>query len=136
VEYENKIPEDLGRVRGLTHKFESMKRVVDFKLLEGKFFLNYLTIDYKVNWYDAETDSLKFETALRQELLINKVDTQPEERITVTQKMKGYGLQYQDLPYNKKFWDSYNMIKESPLDHKIIMDLELEGPLEKQFQKN
>jgi len=136
VEYENNIPEDLGRVRGLNHKFESMRRVVDFKFIEGKFFLNYLTIDYKVNWYDAETDMLKFETALRQELLINKVQAQPEERITVTQKMKGYGLQYQDLPYNKKFWDSYNMIKESPLDQKIIMDLELEGPLEKQFQKH
>ena len=73
VEYENKIPEDLGRKRGLTHKFESMKRVVDFRMFEGKFFLNYLTVDYKVNWYDAETEELRFETELQQQLLINKV---------------------------------------------------------------
>ncbi len=136
VEYENNIPEDLGRRRGLTHKFESMKRVVDFRLFEGKFFLNYLTVDYKVNWYDAETEELRFETELQQQLLINKVFPEPEERIGVTQKMRSYGLQYQDQPYNKKFWDVYNVIKDSPLDKKIVTDLELSGPLEKQFEKN
>ena len=136
VEYENKIPEDLGRKRGLTHKFESMKRVVDFRMFEGKFFLNYLTVDYKVNWYDAETEELRFETELQQQLLINKVFPEPEERIGVTQKMRSYGLQYQDQPYNKKFWDVYNVIKDSPLDKRIITDLELSGPLEKQFEKN
>ncbi len=136
VEYENKIPEDLGRKSGLIRKFESIKRVVDFRFFEGKFFLNYLTIDYKVNWYDPETDKLRFETELKQQLLINQVFSEPEERIGITKKMRGYGLQYQDLPYNKKFWEEYNVIKDSPLDKKIIADLELEGPLEEQFEKN
>jgi hypothetical protein len=136
VEYENNVPEDLGHMRGLIRKFESIKRIVDFKFFEGKFFLNYLTVDYKVNWYDASTDSLRFETELKQQLLINKVYSKPDERIGVTKKMKSYGLQYQDLPYNKKFWEVYNVIKESPLDKRIITDLELEGPLEKQFEKN
>ena len=136
VEYENNVPEDLGKKRGLTRQFESMKRVVDFKLYEGKFFLNYLTVDYRVNWYESDTQKLRFETELSQQLLINHVIPGPEEKIGVTQKMRSYGLQYQDQPYNKSFWDSYNVIKESPLDQKIIEDLELSGPLEKQFQKN
>jgi hypothetical protein len=136
VEYENKIPEDLGRKSGLVRKFESMRRVSDFREFEGKFFLNYLTVDYKVNWYDPETNKLKFETELQQQLLINEVISHPDERISITKKMRSYGLQYQDLPYNKKFWEDYNVIKESPLDKKIIADLELEGPLEVQFEKN
>jgi hypothetical protein len=136
VEYENSIPEDLGKKRGLIRRFESIKRVVDFKFFEGKFFLNYLTVDYKLNWYDPETDKLRFETELQQQLLINHIIPEPDERIAITQKMRSYGLQYQDQPYNKKFWDEYNVIKDSPLDKKIIVDLELEGPLEKQFQKN
>ena len=136
VEYENKMPEDLGKRRGLVRRFESIKRVVDFKAFEGKFFLNYLTIDYKVNWYDPETDKLRFETELQQQLLINQVFKDPEERIPSTQKMRSYGLQYQDQPYNKKFWDEYNVIKDSPLDKQIISDLELQGPLEVQFEKN
>ncbi len=136
VEYENSMPEDLGKKRGLVRRFESIKRVVDFKFFEGKFFLNYLTVDYKLNWYDPETDKLRFETELQQQLLINNVVSEPDDRIAITQKMRSYGLQYQDQPYNKKFWDEYNVIKDSPLDKKIIVDLELEGPLEKQFQKN
>jgi hypothetical protein len=62
------------------------------------------------------------------------VDINPDERIGTTEKMRSYGLQYQDLPYNKGFWDNYNVIKESPLDRQIIKDLEREMPLEKQFQ--
>lgn len=134
VEYENNIPEDLGRKSGLTRKFESLRRVVDFKFFEGKFYLNYITVDYKVNWYDPKTDKLKFETELTQLLLINKVISQFHDKIP--NKMRSYGLQYQDLPYNKEFWDNYNTIKESPLDHKIIEDLELIAPLDKQFEKN
>jgi hypothetical protein len=48
--------------------------------------------------------------------------------------MRNYGLQYQDQPYNKNFWDNYNVIKATPLDKKIIKDLEKEVPLEKQFK--
>ncbi len=136
VEYENSLPEELGRKRGLVRRFESMKRVVDFKAYGDKFFLNYLTVDYRVNWYDPETDKLRFETELSQQLLINHVYVEPEEKIGGTQKMRSYGLQYQDQPYNKKFWEEYNVIKDSPLDQKIIEDLELIGPLEKQFEKN
>lgn len=134
VEYENNLPEDLGRRRGLTRRFESIKRTVDFRYFEGKFFLNYITVDYKVNWYDSETEKLRFETELQQQLLINEVAADPGERIT--KKMRSYGLQYQDQPYNKIFWDNYNVIKESPLDKKIVADLELAGPLDSQFEKN
>jgi hypothetical protein len=48
--------------------------------------------------------------------------------------MTNYGLQYQDLPYNKKFWDNYNVIKDTPLNKKILVDLEKIAPLEKQFE--
>jgi len=136
VEYENTMPEDLGKKRGLVRKFESIRRIVDFKFYENKFFLNYLTVDYKVNWYDPETNKLRFETELQQQLLINRVIPKIEERTAVVQKMRGYGLQYQDQPYNKSFWGQYNVIKESPLDKKIIVDLEIEGPLDRQFEKN
>jgi hypothetical protein len=87
-----------------------------------------------VNWYDSETEKLQFETELQQQLLINQVSSNPEERIT--QKMRSYGLQYQDQPYNKVFWENYNVIKESPLDKKIVADLELAGPLDMQFERN
>jgi hypothetical protein len=87
-----------------------------------------------VNWYDSESGKLKFEAELERQLVINHVYPRSQERISLTRKMRNYGLQFQDQPYNKKFWDNYNVMKETPLNKKIIEDLEREAPLEKQFK--
>jgi hypothetical protein len=136
TEYENNQEESLTKKRGLESKFVGLKRVIDFKAYEGKYYLNYIRVDSKINWYSIKTKELKFETELNQSLLINEVFPNTTNRIATTEKMRNYGLQYQDLPYNKEFWDNYNVIKESPLDRKIIEDLEKHGPLEKQFKNN
>lgn len=136
IEYEETGEDSLTKKRGLESKLVSIRRVNDFKKFDGKYYINYISMDSKVNWYDLKTQELKFETELNQSLLINEVMPNTTERISAAKKMKPYGLQYQDLPYNKDFWDNYNLIKESPLDRKIIEDLEKEGPLEKQFKDN
>ena len=135
-EYERAQSERWGKRRGLVGKFVNIRKTIDFKQYQGKMYLNYLTVDSRINWYDQKTDALRFETELHQQLLINQVYPKTEQRIGTTEKMKRYGLQYQDLPYNKAFWDSYNVIKTTPLDKKIIEDLEKELPLEKQFEEN
>jgi hypothetical protein len=134
LEYENNQELGLGKRKGLESKFASIKKVVDFKSYAGKMYLNYITVDSKINWYDIKTKHLQFETTLRQQLLVNEIHPNTAEWIGTTKKMKDYGLQYQDLPYNKTFWDNYNVIKESPLEKKIIEDLGREMPLEKQFE--
>ena len=136
LEYENNQQETIGSKSGLVSKFASLKRVIDFREYNQKMYLNFISVDSKINWYDATTSELKFETELYQQLLVNNINPEPEDRIGTTEKMRSYGLQHQDLNYNKKFWDNYNIIKESPLDRKIIEDLEREVPLEKQFEKN
>lgn len=136
LEYENDDQETIRKRRGLVSKFVNLKRVIDFKTFEGKLYLNYITLDSKINWYDSKSDELRFETELHQQLLINQIYPETDEYIGTTEKMKNYGLQYQDLPYNKTFWDNYNVIKESPLDKKIIQDLEKEISLDKQFKQN
>jgi hypothetical protein len=90
----------------------------------------------KEKWYDDVTSDFKFETELLQSLLINEVEAKTQERITSTDKMRNYGLQFQDYPYNKAFWADYNVIKETPVDRKILEDLERLAPLEKQFENN
>ncbi len=136
LDYENNQHESIGKRKGLMSKFVSLKRVIDFRLFEGRMYLNYISVNSGINWYDARTEELKFETELNQQLLINQVYPGTDERIGTTEKMRSYGLQFQDLPYNKEFWSNYNVIKESPLDRKIIEDLERELPLEKQFENN
>ncbi|MGC4022292.1 MAG: carboxypeptidase-like regulatory domain-containing protein [Cyclobacteriaceae bacterium] len=135
LEYENDHQEDLEKKHDLESKFAKIKRIIDFKFIEGKLFLNYLSVISQVNWYDHKTGKLKFEAELQRQLLINNIDANPRTRISLAQKMKSYGLQYQDRTYNKLFWDNYNVIKQTPLDKKVIEDLEREEPLEKQFKQ-
>lgn len=126
----------IGKRYGLVSKFAGVKKEINFKRYAGKMYLNFVSVVSKVNWYDGKTGELQFETELYQQLLVNNVDPDPEERITSTEKMRNYGLQFQNKPYNKAFWDNYNVIKDTPLDKKILADLEQSEPLEDQFKRN
>jgi hypothetical protein len=121
--------------KGMYGRLVGIRKTIDFRKVGGKFYLNFITAVTQMNWYDMRTDELRFETELHQQLLINEVEAETADRIGRTEKMRSYGLQYQDRPYNKEFWDNYNVIKESPIDKKIIEDLEKLGPLEKQFEE-
>jgi hypothetical protein len=136
IEYEEKTNNRISKKRGMISKLVSSKRVNNFKRFDGKYYINYIAVDSKVNWYDLHTEELKFETELEQSLLINEVLPNAVGGINSHEKMKAYALHYQNHPYNKEFWDNYNTIKESPLDRKIIEDLEKFGPLDKQFRNN
>lgn len=125
----------LGKKRDLYSKFAGIRKQIDFRKFQGKMYPSFISITSRINWYDIESHELKFETELFQQLLINKVTSNPTERIRSTEKMRNYGLQFQDRPYNKKFWDNYNVIKETPLDLEVLRDLEKLAPLKEQFEE-
>lgn len=125
-----------GRKKNMASRFTGIKKTLDFKQIDGKMYLNYISVTSKVDWYDPKTNEVKFNTELFQQLLINHVIPNTDEAISSVEKMSNYGLQYQHGSYNKKFWKKYNVIKDTPLDQKIVQDLEKEGPLDKQFEKN
>ena len=136
LEYETGVANDhIDKKKKMESKFVGLKKVIDFKRYQGKMYLNYMTMTSKINWYDIKTNELKFETELFQQLLINEVHPNTTDRISANQKMRSYGLQYQDLPYNKNFGDNYNVLKDTPLDKEILIDLEKQAPLEKQFEE-
>jgi len=55
LEYINDHQAELEKKRDLESRFVKIKRVIDFKLFEGKLFLNYLSVTSQVNWYESET---------------------------------------------------------------------------------
>lgn len=136
MDFEQGFEDDfLGKRNDLISKFAGIKKTIDFRKYQGKMYPSFISITSRINWYDSETNVLKFETELFQQLLINKVTPNPKERIRSTEKMRNYGLQFQDRPYNKRFWDNYNVIKETPLDQQILKDLEKYAPLRVQFEE-
>lgn len=125
-----------GRKKNMSSRFTGIKKTIDFKRIAGKMYLNYISVTSQVDWYDAKNNEVKFKTELFQQLLISNVFPDTDEEISSVQKMNTYGLQHQQSSYNKKFWSKYNVIKDTPLDQKIVQDLEKAGPLDKQFEKN
>lgn len=136
LEFENAAESVVGKRKGLIGKFTNLRKVIEFRELQGKMYLNFITMDSRINWYDYRSGEFKFESELSQQLLINEIQVNTSERIGTVEKMRAYGLQFQDQGYNKAFWENYNVIKESPLDKRIREDLEKEMPLEAQFQDN
>lgn len=126
--------QEINRSGKRVEKIMKMEKVIEFKEFDGKLYLKYLKVKTFYDWVNRNTGKLEAKTELDQMLLINQVNITNLQWISTGKKMKRYGLQYQDLPYNKAFWDRYNVIKDTPLDQKIMKDLEKYGNLNAQFQ--
>lgn len=126
--------QEINRSGKRVEKIMKMEKVIEFKEFDGKLYLKYLKVKTFYDWVNRKTGKLEAKTELDQMLLINQVKITNLQWISTGKKMKRYGLQYQDLPYNKAFWDRYNVIKDTPLDQKIMKDLEKYGNLNAQFQ--
>ena len=137
IEQEELFPSTaVKKRRKMVSRNISEKKIIDFKEYQGKMYLNYMTMESKINWYNEKTQNVRFETEILQELLINQIHARTDQRIANTEKMRRYGLQYQDTKYNREFWANYNVIKDTPLNDEIVADLEeRKGDLEDQFQE-
>jgi hypothetical protein len=122
--------------RKLENHVMRLDKVVEFEPYNGKFYLKYIRARYLNHWIDMETNTLETTTELFQELVINDVEIDNPEWVSSSEKMKRYGLQYQNNSYDEAFWKNYNVIKSSPLDAKILEDLEKEASLQTQFKNN
>lgn len=122
--------------RKLLNNVMRMDKLLEFEPYNGKLYLKYMKTRYKNVWMNTETGKPEQTTELFQELLINNINDKDPNWVSSSRKMKHYGLQYQHENYNERFWANYNVIKETPLDKKIVKDLEEYASLEEQFKEN
>ena len=98
--------------------------------------MKYIRTTTTYNDINIHTQEVLNIADLHLELLINKVQNRKIKRFKGDQTMNKFkNLDKQIKDYNKAFWDSYNVIKETPLDSQLIKDLERELSLEEQFKK-
>lgn len=136
IEQEELFPNTIiKKKRKVVSKYISEKKIIDFKEYRDKMYVNYMTMESKINWYNEKTGELKFETEIIRELLVNQIYANTNQRINNTEKMRRYGLQYQQNGYNRDFWANYNVIKDTPLNDEIVSDLEKQGTLDEQFEE-
>jgi len=128
--------EEIKRSGKRVERIMKTSKSIEFNQFDGKYYLKYLRVNTNFEWIDLKSGEMEATTELFQELLINKIEIISPNWISTGEKMKRYGLQYQDMPYNKEFWDNYNVIKDTPLDLQIVKDLQKYGNLNSQFQNN
>jgi hypothetical protein len=61
-------------------------------------------------------------------------DIIPGKENPAAKKLK-YGMMIKPSDYHPEFWKTYNVLKLTPIDEKLIQDLEREISLQKQFEK-
>ena len=120
--------------RKLENRVMYLEKQIEFQEFEGKLFLKYIAASYVNNWTNRKTSETEIITRREQTLLVNKVNYKNPRWIPNSEKMKRYGLQFQHSSYNKEFWDHYNVIKDMPLNGKVLFDLEKLAGLEDQFK--
>ncbi len=126
--------EEVNRSGNRVEKIMRIEKTIEFTEFKGRLYMKYMKVNTINNWYRKDSNEKLAQTRLEQMLVINNIDIENPEWISSSKKMKKYGLQYQDLPYNKIFWDNYNVLKDTPLDKQIVKDLEKYESLNEQFQ--
>jgi len=111
--------------------------IVNFKKYKGKYYPAYMNYDVVMEGFEKSSGKIVFTSDFYEELLINniiieEVKKPKSENLMSSNKV----LELQSKPYNDAFWKRYNVIKETPLDLKIIQNLEKEGSLEGQFESS
>lgn len=138
LDYESDYDENIlnvnDRYKDYSNRYVKISKTIEYREYEGKYYLHYMKLYKRNQWYHNENKTLDYDVELYQELLVNDVHPDTDKRIKPSQRMRKYGLQYQDQPYDPVFWRTYNVIKRTPIDDKIIEDLEREGNLEQQFE--
>ncbi|NNF20461.1 MAG: carboxypeptidase-like regulatory domain-containing protein [Saprospiraceae bacterium] len=126
--------EEISRSGKRTERMIRTEKSIEFSKFQDRYYLKYLRVKTGFEWINNQNMEVEAKTELFQELLINEINILNPEWISSGDKMKRYGLQFQDMPYNKEFWDNYNVIKDTPLDKVIMKDLEKYGDLDSQFR--
>jgi len=109
---------------------------IDFEFVpfNGKQYLKYIRTETSYQDINIETQAVVNTADLYLEFMVNKIQIEGVKQFKRRETMNKYkNLDSQVGKYNAAFWQSYNMIKTTPHDEKLIKDLEKEVSLREQF---
>ncbi len=128
-----------GRLPMFTDSSQLMLQV-DYQRIKNRYYLSF------IEW--THLDKIKFSSIRKGEktfsyntslLMVNSITTDRKQM----EKVRLGKMVHQDRDlngiqkkYNKDFWKDYNVLLTTPLEEKILEDLEFERSLEEQFERN
>lgn len=121
-------------------EYETQAMIIDwrvqYQIFEGHYFLKYL----------SETSQSYEELRSTQQSIVQTKDHKANVEMMVND-IRLYDVdknilkepdreQLDDMKYNPEFWKDYNILKNTPLNEKIVIDLEKRAEIETQFKGN
>ena len=108
---------------------------VEFKEFEGKMYVLHMAEDEQAHVYDPVSKEIMIEKNERLELIVNEIKN---DAVSKEEEMKklNYRCSFDIGAYNEAFWKNYNILTLTPLDKKLITDLEKETSLQEQFKSS
>lgn len=113
--------------------FQKRNTIIDFIKIDNKYYPSFIQFDASHDYYHNG----EFLTSFRvvQDVIINQIET---DNPTVVERNESSrinrSLVKEEYPYDDQFWANYNVLKETPLEKKLIQDLEYKVSLKEQFQ--
>lgn len=96
----------------------------EFQEYKEKLYLKYLLSETKYEERNKQTGEVLHTSELKLNLMITEVLTEDIKQLSGKETMDKYhSLETQKMPYDEDFWEGYNIIKETPVNAKIIADL-------------
>ena len=121
----------------LTRKGSSIGRVwfrftVEFEPYQNKLYLRRTHESELNEIYDKATGQVNITSVETLEFVTHTIV--PNEEDKAAERLR-YGMILKTGDYHPDFWKKYNTLKLTPIDEKLIRDLEKETTLQQQFEK-
>ncbi len=109
----------------------------EFQQYQGKLYLKYIFSNSKFEEREKKTGKVLHTSELRLSLIVTDIETSDVERISGRETMGKYSSLEMQLSasYDEDFWENYNIIKENPVNQKLIDDLRRKSTQGEVFQR-
>lgn len=105
---------------------------VEFDIYEGKLYAKRMHESELNEIYDGATGEIQIASTETLEFIVTNIVPGIENK---NAKHLKYGLVIKDLPYHEDFWKNFNTLKLTPLDKRLIHDLERKISLHEQYKR-
>lgn len=121
--------------KNLIGRYHYLNMVNIFTKINGTYYPSYIRSRFEHDEYNELKKITEKRSVLMRELIINKVNSDSPSKIGSKTEMKSIKLDDQLQKYDAEFWKNYNVLTRTPLQDEILKDLEKNGALEEQFNK-
>lgn len=121
--------------KNLIGRYHYLNMVNIFSKINETYYPSYIRSRFEHDEYNELKKITEKRSVLMRELVINKVNSVTPSKIDSKTEMKSIKLDDQLQKYDTEFWKNYNVLTRTTIQDEILKDLEKNGTLEEQFNK-